>query len=88
MPKLKLICFGLLTSSILFSGCITKPVYIVEGIDDYVPIPVGTDLVVEVPFSGHAINNQPVSLARIKTTKPGAFFSIDAQKDALKARAK
>lgn len=87
MRKLKAICFGLLIASIL-SSCVTKPVYIVEGMDDYVPIPVGTDLVVEVPFSGNAVNNEPVGLARIKTTKPGAFFSIDAQKDVLKARVK
>lgn len=84
MPRLKLICLGLLTSSILFSGCITKPVYIVEGQDDYFEIPMGTELYIQDLL---AADGEPV-MKKVKTMKPGAYFSTDAQRDALKARAK
>lgn len=84
MRRLKAICLGLLIASTLSSGCIKKPVYIIEGEADYFEIPTGTELYIQDLL---APDNEP-TMKKVKTMKPGAFFSVDAQTDALQARAK
>ena len=80
---IRTLCASLLISLTLFvSGCsLLKPVSIVEGTDDYIPIPKGTVIkAVPINITGTTESYDVV------TQKEGAFFSVDAQGEVLQAR--
>jgi len=64
------------------SGCaMFTPVSVVEGTDDYIPLPKGT-VIKQVPLN---ITGK-TEVYDITLVKEGAFYSVDAQGEVLQAR--
>ena len=83
MTTKKLLSVALISSIVFnFTSCTFNKVNIIQGTDDYIPIPKGTEISVPLNIEGEA------KTYKIITQKSGAWYSVEAQKEVLQARAK
>ncbi len=78
-PRLKKSLMIFLTSTLIFSGCVTKTKTILCGVEDYLPLPKETRLVgVPLNLEGEQKSYDVV------LSKEGAFYSVDCAKHLFK----